>query len=591
MYQSKPDQSPNNRARLLSFRSLIYPAGAHIFLWLGMFILFGILYISQRKTLEHGAPYENWDEVFTYNNAGELMTNRVPGKPYAVYGMMDSAKMVAARWYQERHEPDEYGTYSNNEIGSWSKLTAATGYRRGIPDRRAFLIARELNLAGIYLLAVACAFFAFKIYGAHGHGIVLALLLLMTTPMYLEQSKFALPNGTNALLAFLILLLCSAAVLRNRWRWLIIASGLTAVGINHKIDFLILGVLPAATLMGLLLITREQSNRSLAKRVLLTGLVFGGTLIITSPVSPLIEWGYQLNSTVGGLTAMAPNRSENFTKAKLSMLANLNFISPKSPTSTPFSVLGLVVLLALTALGPLAIRDRPWIVRTTIAAIGIVTIAVLFSIPVMRASVFYDRYLLNGISVLHAGAGVGLMAAVVYARNRTLRRSSYVLFTALLLVAVTRNIIISNEARRGSGQLDKITHLDASYTRNRAVLNAIANSGFSKTILIDQHAYFDLRALKQAGMQPRWINLDDYQQVIASLPPGRYLVLYATGDYIIEPTWMGHWPQELRTKYDGYMAFMKALPVEHDYPGEKMKLLDWRPPQSNDWITLARLEK
>lgn len=568
---------------------------ARLLLSLVSIILLVSLYIPHRSFLRENTPYEAWDEVTVYNNAGSLMHNRVEGKAYAVYGMLDTAKYILARWFHERTTGAPHPVFSNN-IESCLKDpnsdASGFGYARGIDDRRPFLIAREINLAFVYLLTGFTLVCAAWLYGKFALGIIACLLLALSSSGVLSQSSFALPNGPNAILAFSILFFSLTAVIKNNLRCLILASALLALGINHKFDFLIEGIITAIAALYFVFRDIRQPVRALNSTLLLF-VVFAGTLLLTCPVSPLAELKNQINM-VTALTSGAPNIASNFEKARFAML---QMFSPDSTAWDPvpwFASLSMCLLMLIALGWPFFSKGLDLSQRlTAFCAIALSLFAAL-AVPVIHANVFYGRYLVNGSTIMLAGSGLGLALLCRHPNRPSVKTTAWVL--SFLLVALvglrTRNIWAYHS--RFVGRFNQVTKLDDSESRNRAIAEIISKAGtggFSRKVLIDQHAYVDLRALRERGFEPILISMANYREKLDQLPPGKHLLLFVTGEYLSQKDWEGAWSEPFRKQYDAYLEFLKSLQVERDYPGNKMQLLSWCPPQQNDWMTLSQVER
>ena len=132
--------------------------------------------------------------------------------------------------------------------------------------------------------------------------------------------------------------------------------------------------------------------------------------------------------------------------------------------------------------------------------------------------------------------------------------------------------------------------------RNRAVLYVIQAAkagGFSDTVLVDQHAYIDLRQLRTSGLEPKYINSLNLRAVLSGLPRTKdYLVIYGKGEYReCQQTWgwAGGWSAELMRAYDDYQARLAEFRVLQHYPGPPQCLMSLGPleAQRNIEVTIA----
>jgi hypothetical protein len=575
------------------------------------FVALGLLAASygyHRTLLLSESPYEAWDEIGTYHNAA-VITDPAKWRTYA-YGTLDTAKMVLARWYYESMDPVgrtwHSRIYSNNVPASWSDpgfnfhvrnwvdLSAIDfNYFRGVADRRPILIAREINLAFMYLLAAAVMLSATMLYGGCGIPLCLALAFCLTSSEFLYASRFALPDAVCALLALLVFTLCQSAVCLSRPRLLSFAAIFLAVGINHKVDFILMA-LP----VGIAAIqTGFWPGGSMARLLSLAGKLLGcfaATLLATNPylvATPRLEVEKQASIVIALQGAV--NGSNNLSALWDFFGANFA-LTPAADVITSHGAIAICLgaLVALSLL-PLLFRGAlSWSQRIACLVIVVVADGALFALPVRNSSVIYPRYFLNGWGALLAVAGCGL--SVYLGRVARSRRVILVITALALVLCISAVGLRFHQIRKlevsVSRHLDPQFHLDIRQSRNAATLEAlrVAKSGeFAATVLIDQHAYLDLRAFILAGLKPLYINAHNSQDVIRGLPAGRYLTLFTRGDYEIQPRWVGLWPDSIRAKYAAYLDMLTHQPGIWERSGPLTKLLDWRPPQPTDNMTLA----
>src|SRR4029077_13438718 len=66
----------------------------------------------------------------------------------------------------------------------------------------------------------------------------------------------------------------------------------------------------------------------------------------------------------------------------------------------------------------------------------------------------------------------------------------------------------------------------------RRAIEAWRSGGYDRTILVDQHAYLDLRMLRLAGMRPVYINMFNDEEVLRGLDRSvDHLLLLSPGTY------------------------------------------------------------
>lgn len=571
-------------------------------------LLLAICYGYNRFSLLTGSPYEGWDEIGTYNNAA-VITDQVKWRTYA-YGTLDTAKMVLARWYYNTYDPlgkaYHFKTYSNNVPTSWMRpefdfrrltwddlSSIDFNYFRGVADRRPIYIAREINLAFAYLLAAIALLSAVMFYGLRGIPLFAALAFLLTSfEMYFNLS-YALPNAANALLSFLIVIFCQAAMFGERPRLLYSAAILVACNINHKVDsvMLVVPIAIAAIQVGF------WPGRSLRRVCALAGrltLCFVAALLCTNPYlvfAPLLELQAQASAITvhqGGV-----NISANVAILWHFLGQSLSLNPGAEVIASHLVIAVLVVVLIALSLLPFAFgRHLSWPQRLGCMALTIVTVGVLFAAPTATSSKLQPRYFLNGWAALLATGGGGL--AVVLPRFSRRKLLIPVCIASMLSLGVLglRFAQIRKSEVAVLSKVDSKTGLDTTVTRNLLALEALraAKSGeFSRTVLIDQHAYLDLRAFILSGLNPVYINANNYEEVIRGLPAGKYLTLFTKGDYEIQPRWAGLWPDDIRIKYSAYLKYLTSSPSIWEKSGPPAKLLDWAPPHVGDNMFLGSI--
>jgi len=133
-------------------------------------------------------------------------------------------------------------------------------------------------------------------------------------------------------------------------------------------------------------------------------------------------------------------------------------------------------------------------------------------------------------------------------------------------------------------------------TRNIVEWRAVeaARTGlYDRTILVDQHAYLDLRMLRLAGLDPVYVNIDTIDAVMGrldrSLP---HLLIFSPGSDDTDPSWwqaswMGGWPPALGQRYQAYLSELSGFPVLHDTGGPPQRLLWPGPVEHTDRMVLA----
>lgn len=576
--------------------------------WSVALLVFGGLFYSFGILARSNSPYEDWDEVATFNNAA-VMWSPLRHRTYA-YGFLDTAKMALGRRMHEG--PLQPGicmgepTYSNNVPDSlssgdfdvsgrqWIGLSAIDfNYFRGLVDRHGLFYARLINIACLLLLVVAILLALEALLGGAGMAIgSLGLLWFMSCYEFAAQATQALPNAASALLALLTTLLCSGALLRDQWRWVVWATIPLGLGINHKIDFVVLA-LPVVVTATVLAFQQRNQRGNAVKMILLAGLCLSGSVIFTNPYlleAPVAEIGNQVRVV------------RSLSSATVDVASNWSNISPffhrQFSTSTGGSHASLLLFWSgvaywvisaslLPIAGPRGLARHRSLVFALLATTG----ALLLLIPIYRSTALYHRYFLNGASVLMLLPIFGL-ALATKAGTRLVRVTAGILAAILIVIVALRAVSLRQSVAEINIRTASNPDLDSSHSRNRAVQHVIDHlprANFSKKVLIDQHGYFDLAALRTAGLDPIFVNCINWSERIRALPHGNYILVAVSGDYEIEPRWLGLWEHTLRAQYDTYIREITALPVLFRTGTARMKLLDWKPPAPDDLVIIAEL--
>jgi hypothetical protein len=126
----------------------------------------------------------------------------------------------------------------------------------------------------------------------------------------------------------------------------------------------------------------------------------------------------------------------------------------------------------------------------------------------------------------------------------------------------------------------------------RRAIEAWQSGNYDRTILVDQHGYFDLRMLRLAGMRPVYVNLFKDEEVLRGLDQSvDHLLLFSPGSYGTDPSWwrpwMTQWTPETARRYDAYRARLDAFPVCEEIVGPPQRLLWTGPVAPDDHMVLA----
>jgi len=586
---------------------------AAIPLWRGaVFLAFSLLICWQAsmtlRLVVADKPYESgFDEVNTYNNA------RVVSGPYMAfclrYGSLDTFLQVLATQYFLLFDADGPGVdhyaVSNNYLASvtnrhveFDGMAGATfsySYFRGLDDHEPIFLSRRIHLFVTYGLVLLIGALAFYYLGLEAMLLLLPLCCLTVNTDMAAQTSMALPNAINSVITFSVTLLGFLAVSQRRESCLYIAAALVAIAVNMKIDAILLGgVLGLAILVS----GRRAGRAGTRRQVLLSAGIFALVYAVTNPqvlMDPVFVVSRLMPPSYDAPLGLGASARQNLSVLRLFLETNL---VPQKISDTPAGRISIgVVALALSSL-VLVHRRR----GTDLGALAIPAAAllVLWLCPLLIIITFYSRYYLNGLGALYALIGAVL---VLTWRLRTTAGRAWVLTILALLLAQYGALITAQAAAAGRVEAktfyigigerrDRFAH---GYSRNeieRRAIEAWESGAFNRTILVDQHGYFDLRMLRLAGMRPVYINLFNYEEVLRGLDRSvDYLLLLSPGSYATDPSWwspwMSLWSPETARRYDAYRARLDAFPVREEIAGPPQRLLSAWPVAPDDHMVLA----
>src|SRR5262249_14794789 len=206
----------------------------------------------------------------------------------------------------------------------------------------------------------------------------------------------------------------------------------------------------------------------------------------------------------------------------LRLFLEINLV-PWNPGNTWIGMMSIgIVALVLAASAIVLWRRRAGLLALATPAAALL---LLWLYPMLTITMLYPRYYLNGLSALYALIGA---ASVMVWRLRTPLGRGYAL-TILSLLLVQYGALISAHRAAATqveaekfyvGVGDRRDGFARGFARNeieRRAIEAWHSGGYDRTIVVDQHGYFDLRMLRLAGMQPVYINLFNYEEVLGRL--------------------------------------------------------------------------
>jgi hypothetical protein len=266
--------------------------------------------------------------------------------------------------------------------------------------------------------------------------------------------------------------------------------------------------------------------------------------------------------------------------------------------NTPAGVMAISLMELALAASAIVL----WRCRADLAALVVPAAALLLLglYPMLTITIFYPRYYLNGLGALYALIGAAL---VMLWRLRTPAGHGCVL-TILSLLLVQYGALVSAH-RAAAAQIeaeafyvgvgDRRDGFARGFTRTEIEGHAIEawqSGNYDRTILVDQHGYFDLRMLRLAGMRPVYVNLFNDEEVLRGLDRSvDHLLLFSPGSYATDPSWwrpwMTRWTPETARRYHTYRARLDAFPVCEEIAGPPQRLLWTGPVAPDDHMVLA----
>jgi hypothetical protein len=562
-----------------------------------------------------GAPYEDWDEIMAYNQATPLsLKARFEN---TTYGSVEEFKFRIAKFIYRHFDPIGRTVsplrWSNNVLSSYRRPSVRSEsyipapyqleavfesnhyrfdatYSRGILDRRPFFIARYINLIGAMVLwATLCCFWLAR-FRHHALFLIAPFLWFTLSEGYNRYAFLALPNGWNALFAIMVFVALMDVIERRRPLGLYISSALVGLGVNTKVDFIVLGAPIIATwVLGDFERGHPFGMRLRAAVVCL--LSFLGVLVLTNPrllyATPLVisEQFRLLHSVSAG----SPNVSYNWVQL-------VNAFLTKS-LGAPWNVAKLHSLSAAAGLGfcllfPLSVvfsSELDTAKKRAILLILTTFYLFLWLVPLFRADHAYERYFLSGIGV--AMVSIGYACRYFWKKHSMVGRSLGLLMLCLCVVfyvARAKQLALYDDWTRAN--LAECG-LDWRWSRNQAVvkmIRLIEGGNYPKQVIIDQHSYTDVRAFLERGISVTLINVFNYKDQIERLKATAepILGLYVPGEGKGSLDWMGKWNAEEQSLYDDYLRYLSTFETLEKVAGKPMFLLDWAPVDWHDAVVI-----
>jgi hypothetical protein len=556
------------------------------------------------------APYEDWDEICSYNHTRHMAQDSF--RRVLSYGALDTSEFLLARkWHQlfdrkaqvlqkplwangvPQSFRDNRLLLGNRTWGSYASIDY--NYARGICDRSVIFTTRKIDFIVTYLLLGLFLSFIISTLGFRGITVCIPLTWFLFTYGFRWSVVRALPGAQTAILGGAMFFLLLMA-LRNKCFWpLHIAAALCAISTNLKADSLTMGIPIFLTYLLVHVHTLSTFRfRKFAATAFVAICLFLGTLILTNielAIRPraIIKSQMDLLVSVGsGERVDVGHNVEllgNFLHDNLVSL----FVKDLSPEGA-WKWLCFSIGLGITGLAVVLAKSPAREVRSSMILMTIVTLLILWGIPIFRAPIVYGRYFVSGLIVMLIAFGFG---CYLFVNSFRLERSfpvwGLLVVGTISCIASSRPVIDASEGFRR--QLAENLGLDPAMSRNRATLviwNLLKSGNYDEHVIVDQHSYSDLRFLFDRHVPVVMINAWNFQEVFDGLKGCQkpVLGLHVPGAYDDKtmPSWVGKWKPEWENQYDEFHQFLASLPRVYNFDGNRMKLLDWSPVRGDDSV-------
>jgi hypothetical protein len=570
-------------------------------------ILQGILTFPQ---LLVRAPYEEWDEVVSHNATLPMSIESRFRAP--TYGTLEDSKFSIAHWIYKNFDPAAKkvppGLYANSLPASWqdgwillgpkfwgAEATIDYNYARGIYDRQPFFYARLINLVLTYVLLFITLAFCVRLFRSAFWLAFLPILIFTVTPLSLYQLSACLPNNINAILSILIFLLLIEYVILRRHYAFYSAAVLCAVGINFKIDFAVMGVPLAASWMAVSADSFKEWRRSL--KSLAAGLIlFSVTLLATNHLLLLYPgkwWALQM-SFAAALQGNPADAKENI----MVFFAFLRdeVLSLGIPPASRGMAAAWLAALSIFFLPCVILVQRHLRPARKIALLflSLLPLLVLWGFPILRSNPMYGRYLLNGLSVAVTAFGTGL-AVLACSKGKAGKVLAFAIGVFLAGFYGIHLWKVADSFQRFYGTVyNSELGFDMRITRNQAMdflIKAYQKGGTAPTVLLDQHALFDLRALVKHNIPFRLVNLHNLADILREIDSAGepVLALFANAQYEPPAFWFRRWSPENEAAYNAYREFFLRQNAIFHVGTRPVSLLSWDPPEHDTEVFVMKI--
>jgi hypothetical protein len=489
-------------------------------------ILFAVLLLAQLVVLDEkrviNYPREEWDEIFAFNISMNL--NKQPFE----YGFVDTYQQILANIYYKTFDSvgrsHSLQSYNNMRLLSKNKFGDVANNDRGITDRYSIFLSRKIHLYASMGLLFLLGYYLLYQFGASAFPFLIMILAFVQIPIFQEQVYQSLPNAQVTVIAGWLTTFLFLFITKNKSKYLMYAYLTYLTGLNIKIDIL-LYLAP----IGLLFLIQEYDRLKKSKKKInienglkliktylpFISIFFSVTILLLVSLNPklflrpldffLIQWHeITLHSSV------PVNFNRNFS-ALIDFYKN-NFYY--------FAVLPVFVLLS-----------------GLISKKNLLTLCFLLVIPLLgqwliatKAEPLYLRYYMTSMLSIYLVFGAALFL-LTQSKPKILQILSYVV-CAVIAMGLLWN---SAQSLKGWGhyyrEAKSMQGFAPNISRNQAadqVIQLIKQNPqrYETTVLVDQHAFIDVRRLLLNKIEYRFINIDNYQEILNSPSAKRRLVLF-----------------------------------------------------------------
>jgi hypothetical protein len=549
------------------------------------------------KTAE-GRPYEGWDEMKPFNNA-HVLVGPASTRTFR-YGSVDTflqwAAIIVYNNLSVTGASHSHIRYSNNVPQSWDDPFLPHKPRtwpylnydhfRGIDDRTPIFISRIAHLLFVYCVLLVVGLISIVRLGPRSIYIIVPGLVVTAFPDIYLQAAQSFPNAINAILTFAVVIFSTLFVAQHNATYLLLAASAFAIALNCKPDAIVVG---CAILLALTLSAPATGLLAAFRTALKASLVFGFVFIATNPLFLFAP----VRTLLRGYYEML-DASTNYSRGPESVFANVQLLNEFLNRNLLWESVGIALVLVsgliLSCLALACIRRTQ---NCFALGIGAGVTLVIWGAVVLTVNSPYDRYFINGLAALLATIAMCLLVL-----DHNWRRAAQVTVAVLFAIYCARAWSNARQSLATYLLYSSYEGFDPRHHRNLASLYAIksaADNNFSRTVLVDQHAYIDLFLFRRAGMDAKYINASNIGNVVTSLPQCKeYVVVYGKGSYDLttNPRFRkgeGQWSPDLMKAYDAYLARLSEFPVLQHYEGQAQRLLSYAPVRSNDDLTVAVL--